>query len=168
MSLIINILAAIGLFILIVYAIYYLKELINKKINGMKAMAQNPPSSYMQSSGIKCPDYWVNTGIDKNGNFICKNSFNIQTSNPTTGQYKGKCNPEAMTFTPIQPGYTWEGGNPNGLTSYTNDQKYTFLDTSSGTNAMTRCAWINNCGPTPNVQGIWQGVNELCNNPPTS
>jgi hypothetical protein len=71
-----------------------------------------------------------------------------------------------MAFPPIQEGYTWDYGNANGLTSYTDQQKYDFLNNNATNNSVTRCEWINNCGPKSNVQGIWQGVNEICNNPP--
>jgi hypothetical protein len=125
----------------------------------------NPPGPYMQNSGIKCPDYWVNTGIDANGNYICTNSFNVPSINPTTGVASGLCNPNTMTFTPVQKGHTWEMNNPNGLTSYSDLEKYNFLNNSKASSSVTRCQWINNCGPSSNIQGIWSGVNEICNSP---
>jgi len=130
----------------------------------------NPPASYMQNSGIKCPDYWVNTGIDPKGNYKCKNSFNIPSNQPETGTYIGKCKTDELVFPPIQSGYTWEYNDPNDLTSYTDQEKYDFLNKKidGDTYAISRCDWINNCGPSANIQGIWTGVNEICNNPPTS
>jgi hypothetical protein len=164
MSLVVNILALIGLLIIVVYIIYFLVEYIKRRRMHKINMAMNPPSSYMQNSGLKCPDYWVNTGIDSSGNYICKNSFNVKTHNPNTGVYKGKCDSKIMTFSPIDPGHTWEYGNPNGLKSYSRKGKYQFLNNNVGSNAMSRCAWINNCGPTPTTQGVWQGVDDICNN----
>jgi type II secretory pathway pseudopilin PulG len=148
--------------ILLIYISYFLNKVIKQRILQNAATLINPPGDYMQTSGIQCPDYWVNTGVDSNGNFVCKNSFNVQT-NPAP-----QCNSSVMTFTPIAEGRTWQMGNPNGLSSYSDTDKYNFLTTSAAPNSITRCDWINKCGPNPRTQGIWQGVNELCNNPPTS
>lgn len=165
MSVVINILAAIGLVIIIFYICIYIYQYIKNKKTQKLISQINPPGNYMQNSGIKCPDYWVNTGVDSNGNYICKNSFNIKTHNPTTGTYAGMCNSETMTFPPVDQGYTWEYGNPNGLTSYTEKDKYNFVENKAVSGSLSRCSWINNCGPTSNVQGIWSGVNEICNSP---
>ena len=166
MSVVINILAIFGLIIIISILIHYLFKYINNKKKKSIASSLNPPGEYMQNSGIKCPDYWVNIGIDSNGNYICKNSYNIQTNNPTTGPFAGKCDSNQMTFSAIEPGHTWQYGNPNGLTSYGDQDKFDFVSTNTNNGTMKRCDWINNCGPNTNTQGIWSGVNELCNNPP--
>jgi hypothetical protein len=167
-SIVVTILAAIGLIVIIAYLVYYL-WLYMKHRSTQKIIADiNPPGSYMQNSGIKCPDYWVNTGVDANGNYICKNSFNIQTHNPKTGTYAGKCSSDQMLFTPVASGNTWEYGNPNGLTSLSDKDKYNFATTSAVSGSLSRCQWINNCGPSSNIQGIWSGVNEICNSPPPS
>ena len=167
MSVVVNILATIGLIVIIGYLLYYMYKYISN-MQTKKFISQiNPPGDYMQNSGIKCPDYWVNTGIDDKGNYICKNSFNIESDNPGTGTYAGKCNRTDMSFPAIKSGYTWEYNNPNGLTSYSDKEKYEFLNTKSLENSVSRCQWINNCGPSSNVQGIWSGVNEICNSPPT-
>jgi len=167
MSAVVTVLAAIGLIVIISYLIYYLYEYMKYQMDKKTAENTNPPSNYMQNSGIKCPDYWVNTGIDRDGNYKCTNSFNIETVNPTTGNYKGKCNPTDMTFPHIDDGYTWEFGDPDGLTSYSDQEKYDFLNKSYG-NSLSRCQWINYCGPSTNTQGIWSGINEICNTPPQS
>jgi len=160
-SIIINILAVIGFFVVVSWIIYYLYDVVRKKVEYTIVANTNPPQSYMQNSGIKCPDYWVNTGVDKDGNYICKNSFNIDSVNTN-----GKCNSTEMTFTPIQAGYTWESGDPKGLKTLSDQEKYDFLNKSSVSGSTTRCSWINNCGPAQSTQGIWTGVNEICNSPP--
>ena len=168
MNVIINILAGIALCILFFYIIRYLYKYMKNRQNQYIASITNPPGSYMQTSGIKCPDYWVNTGIDSNNNYICKNSFNIQTVNPASGPAAGLCNAEQLLFPPVESGYTWEMNNPNGLTSYSDSQKYNFVNTFAVDNSLTRCQWINSCGPATNVQGIWSGVNDVCNHPPSN
>ena len=161
-SIIINILAVIGFLVVVSWLAYYSYGVVRKRVEYVKVSNTNPPESYMQNSGIKCPDYWVNTGVDKDGNYICKNSFNIDTVNPTGG----KCNSSEMVFSPIQSGYTWESFNPNGLISLTDKEKYDFLNGSVVEGSTTRCSWINTCGPATSTQGIWTGVNEICNSPP--
>ena len=120
-SIIINILALIALIIILSYLIYYIYKYWKNMKNRHIASLMNPPGPYMQNSGAKCPDYWINTGIDSNGNYICKNSFNIQTNNPTNGSCANKCNSDQATFSSIPNGFTWEFNNPNGLTSYNNN-----------------------------------------------
>jgi hypothetical protein len=161
MSVIINILAAIGLIVIISYMVYYLYTYFKKKQFQASIAHMNPPPSYMQNIGINCPDYWVNMGTDSNGNVMCKNSFNI----PVNDQTKCKSN---MTFTKVPSDRTWEFGNPNGLKSLSNSDKYKFVNNSVTPDGVTRCNWINQCGPSSSIQGIWQGVNEICNSPPPS
>jgi len=162
MSVVVNILAAIGLIFIISTLIYYIYKYIKNRVTKRYIAMQNPPGSYMQSSGIKCPDYWVNVGIDTNGNYICKNSFNIATTTATG------CNADTITFPPVTTGKTWDYNNPNGLTSLSDSEKYSFLTTKKYGNENTRCDWINKCGPNTQTQGIWSGVNEICNAPPPS
>jgi len=158
-EILVSIFAVIGLILIISYVSYFLYNVVKKRTMVAIASRINPPSDYMQSSGIKCPDYWVNVGIDNKGNYICKNSFNVKTNRDP------KCNSEVSTFAKMNPGYTWEYGNPNGLTTLTSNEKYNFLNEGKIGNDLTRCDWINRCGPKKTVQGIWQGVNEICNNP---
>jgi len=162
-TVLINILALIGLIIIIIYAIRYLYLYVRKKETQKIANNINPPGSYMQNSGIKCPDYWVNSGIDSNGNYLCNNLFNIPINDNAITS--GKCNSKEMIFSPVEKGYTWEYGNPNQYTSYTDEQKYDFVNEKAVPDGLTRCQWINNCGPTTNVQGIWSGVQDICNHP---
>jgi hypothetical protein len=165
MSVVVTIFAAIGLVVVIVYLIYYLYVYIKHRVEQKILSEQNPPGPYMQNSGIKCPDYWVNSGLDSNGNYKCHNSFNVSSVNPSTGSYAGKCNSSDMTFLKVKDGYTWESNNPNGLTSYTDKEKYDFLHSPADANTISRCDWINYCGPSSSIQGIWSGVNEICNSP---
>lgn len=163
MSVVVNILASIGLIVIIAYIVYYLYNYIQNIQTQQNVAQMNPPGSYMQNSGIQCPDYWVNTGIDNNGNYVCENTFNIQTNS------NSQCNPNKMVFSPVTNGYTWDYGNPNGLKSLTDQDKYTFSEKITATGvqgSISRCNWINSCGPSTTVQGIWSGINEICNSPP--
>ena len=156
-QIVVNILAAFGLIVILGYLIYLLYKYVKDQKNKIVISSINPPGDYMQNSGIKCPDYWVNTGND-NKNYICKNSFNIQTNTDDSNH----CNSDSLTFSQIPHGYTWEYGNPNGLTSLTDRQRYDFVN-SKKDGSISRCDWINKCGPISSVQGTWSGVNEVCN-----
>jgi hypothetical protein len=160
-SIVVNILAGIAVLIIICYIIKYLWDLHKHRKNLHINFQINPPGSYMQNSGVKCPDYWVNTGIDSNGNYICKNSFNIQSNNPTTGNCANKCNSNEAVFSPIKSGFTWEYNNPNGLTSYSDDDKINFVK-KNGSAPNSRCDWINCCGAATGVNGVWTGVSDYC------
>jgi len=160
-TIIVNILAAIGLIALLSYIVYYVYKNMKERQTKYTISQLNPPGEYMQNTGIQCPDYWVNTGIDQNGNYICKNSFNIPINNLEL------CS-STMNFTPVASGTTWEYGNPNGLTSLNNSDKYNFVTTSIVPGSISRCNWINSCGPNSSTQGIWSGVSDICNNPAPS
>ena len=165
MSVIINILAFIGMVVIISYLIYYLYVYIKNRAAKQIAASIYPPGEYMQNTGVKCPDYWVNTGIDAGtGNYICNNSFNV----PLQQNANASCKSDTIMFSPVTSGSTWEYGNPNNLTSYSDIDKYNFL-TTPGTAPLSRCDWVNKCGSAANIQGTWSGINEICNQPaPTS
>jgi hypothetical protein len=133
--------------------------MIQKKINDI-----NPPGSYMQNTGIKCPDYWVNTGVNTKGDYICKNSFNIETNS----KLNPKCNSNELIFAQVVDGMTWEMNNPNGYTSMTPADKHDFVKNyiaEGSENYMSRCDWIDQCGPSSSIQGVWSGVSDICNSP---
>lgn len=159
-QIVVNILAAVGLLVIIGYLCYLLYKYVKDRQEQVVIKSVYPPGDYMQNTGIKCPDYWVNTGVDSAGNYICKNSFNIQTNN------SGMCKSDFMNFSPIGNKNTWEYGNPNGLTSYSDRERYDFVnDQLKGQlkGDISRCQWINECGPTSDVQGTWTGVDAVCN-----
>ena len=169
MTIVINILAVVGFIILLSYLISYIYYYFKHRSEQVKMSEVNPPNQYMQQTGIKCPDYWVNTGVDANGNYICKNMFNLNVHNttpPTDGICKDiKCyhsdSDKTVKFSGLGSKKTWESNNPNGMTSYDDKEKYSFVnDAGSGTSS--RCDWINCCGAETNTKGVWQGVQSTC------
>ena len=169
MGVIVNILASIGLIVIISYLIYYIYVYVKYRKDQKDFSHINPPGDYMQNTGILCPDYWVNMGVDSNGNYICKNSFNLKTANSCSDVKCFDDNHQSV-FTKIPDGQTWDYNNPNGLTSMSDQDKYTFVTSSAPSNSPNnnRCKWLNCCGPNANTQAIWSGVNETCNSPPSS
>jgi hypothetical protein len=163
MSIIINIFASIGFIFIIGVLIYYIYVYIKKKSDEQMIKNINPPGAYMQNTGIKCPDYWVNTGVDKDGNYICRNSFNIESNLKKSDGTPNNCNFNEMTFAKLPDGKTWEANNPNGMTSLTDKEKLNFLKRSiEGIASLSRCDWVTSCGPTSSIPGVWSGVNEIC------
>jgi len=152
-------------------------------MNDQTLMQQvNPPSQYMQQSGIKCPDYWVNTGVDDKGNYICKNMFHLNVNTSTVKNKEEdsatcadvKCfndsSERTIKFSGIDNKNTWEPNDPNGKKSYTDKEKYKFV-TDKGTGTTARCDWIRCCGggatdidstKSWNTKGVWQGVQNTC------
>jgi hypothetical protein len=179
MNIVINILAVVGFIILLSYLISYIYYYFKHRAEQVKMSEVNPPYQYMQQTGIKCPDYWVNTGVDEKGNYICKNMFNLDVHRSTTQTTDGMCKnincysdgtgkDKTVTFSGLGPKKTWEPNNPNGMTSYDDKEKYSFVN-AAGTGTTSRCDWINCCGPKDNMKGVWQGVQSTCSyNPNTT
>ena len=184
-NIVINILAIVGFVILISYLISYIYYYFKSR-NDQKLMLQvNPPSQYMQQSGIKCPDYWVNTGVDDKGNYICKNMFNLNVNTSTDITKMGesascanvKCfnnnTDRIVKFSSMDNTSTWEPNNPNGKTSLSDKEKYTFVNnkytdtTNSSNNTTSRCDWIKCCGSTNSTKGVWQGIQSTCSYDPS-
>ena len=168
---IINILAIIGLIILISYLISYLYNYFKQRTANKLNAQVNPPLTYMQQTGLRCPDYWVNAGVDPNGNYICKNSFNLDIKKNPSNECKNvncysKPEDKTISFNPLPSGYTWELGNPSGLTSYTQTERYDFVNQTTNGAETSRCDWIKCCGPSHNTDAVWQGVEKTCNTNP--
>ncbi len=156
---IINFFAIIGLIILISYFISYIIEYFKEqqlKAANKKIM---PPTSYMQNSGIRCPDYLSNTNVTNNS-YTCSNrDFNINVKDP--GECYFDTENKLVNFKPLPEGKTWELGDPSGLKSMTEQEKWDFVREKIDGNP-SRCDWIDKCGPAQGVEGIWQGVNKWC------
>lgn len=180
-----NILAVIGLIVLFAYIVYYLWKYLQDRNQQELDMKISPPNDYMQQTGIKCPDYWVNTETDtENKTYTCKNVNNVAPPQKSVNDECSKVNCSidptgndlsTVKFSLLPDGQTWESGNPNGLTSMTNDQKNTFVTkkpTKDDKFTASRCDWIKCCGaynvtndPDNKTMNpaVWLGVNDICN-----
>ena len=171
-SIVTNILAVIGLIVLFAYIVYYLWKYLQDKNQEELDMKVSPPYDYMQQTGVKCPDYWINTGTDDKG-YTCKNVNNIATpiksSNSTCSNIKCNIDGDATSvkFSLLPAGKTWESGDPNGLTSMTDAEKQSFVTTKVEGTTSSRCDWIKCCGAynTGNSMNnaVWLGINDVCN-----
>ena len=155
-SFLVNFLAILGFIILISYTISYLIEYYKQVVANAANKKINPPYAYMQNNGIKCPDYLSNSSTSKDS-YTCSNrDFKINTNSCLSDS------DQTVDFPIIPAGKTWELGNPGGLTSLTDKERYDFVR-SNTTNNKSRCDWIKDCGINTGVDAVWQGVNKICN-----
>ncbi len=156
---IINFFAIIGLLILISYFISYVIDYIKQQTLNAANKKIMPPPAYMQSSGIRCPDYLSNSAVTSNA-YTCSNKdFNIDVKDPNTCY--GDTTNKTVQFKPLPEGKTWELGDPKGLKSMSEQEKWDFVRTNVEGNP-SRCDWIDKCGPAEGVSGVWQGVKRWC------
>ena len=135
MSLLTNLLAVLGVVLIILVIIYFYNKAKKTKV----ITQTGPPAEYMLAVGSKCPDLWTATGTNPDGTIICENTGNLPL-NPAT---KKQCNEWAKsTFQPITK---WPVPKKD-------------VDKVMG----TRCRWYNFCGPSPGVYSSWTGVGEYC------
>ncbi len=171
MSAVINVFASIGLVAILVVIIYYIWKYIDQ-LNKDKEIAQTRPSSaYMQSIGIKCPDYWTLLNTDSNGNYICRDDKNLMVkynklTNTTTNKDL-KCvtsytDPQGIKsnvtyFAKLDDGKTWE--------KMSDEEKIDFMKLNVDTKKYySRAQWIKSCGPeigkNVSTQAVWSGLNK--------
>ena len=103
--------------------------------------------------------------------------FNLNVNNatkPADGMCKdvncyADTNDKTVKFSGLGSKKTWELNNPNGMTSYDDKEKYSFVNAVGSGATTSRCDWINCCGAEANTKGVWQGVQSTCSyNPNTT
>jgi hypothetical protein len=163
MSAVINVFASIGLVAILVVIIYYIWKYIDQLNKDKEVNQTRPSSAYMQSIGIKCPDYWSLLNTDSNGNYICRDDKNLMTlynkkSNPKcVSSYK---DPEGVTsnvayFSKLEDGKTWGKMKDSDKTDFMKLNVNPYY---------SRAEWIKSCGPevgkNVNTQAVWSGLNK--------
>lgn len=145
MGIIGGILAFIGLIIVLWFFYWLYFHELNKSKKNVQINRRRPSDKYMENVGLKCPDYWVYTGDDQEGNYMCKNTFNIDVKTPKDNYQCFDPNTNIKTFSIIKK---WE-----------NKSKEERKDLAS-----TRCKWIQNCGAAeiPTSKAVWLGVDQYC------
>ena len=120
--------------LLITYSI-----LLNKSKESSRGMGKKmPPLDYMIMEGVKCPDYWVYMGDDKNGNNICKNQYNIPVANSSSSKCYSDAQNKVMKFKKANMD---NSGNMDQIA------------------AKQRCDFVSTCGPTTASTASWLGIN---------
>jgi len=163
----IKFLAVIGFLIILSYLISYLHSYYQSRIASQANKKINPPPSYMQNNGVKCPDYFVNTATLGN-NYVCSNrDFNLNVRKNSNIKCYSNNEQKIVEFPKIPDGKTWEFGNPDGLSTMTHEERYNFVN-EKNQDGTSRCDWIKGCGASENVNGVWQGIQRVCNSPDPS
>jgi hypothetical protein len=165
MSAIINVFASIGLVAILVVIIYYIWKYIDQLNKETQILKTRPSDAYMQSIGIKCPDYWTLLGTDANGNYICRDdkdlmvaynkSKNVKCRSIFTDSKGIKSN--VAYFSKLDDDKKWD--------TMTNDQKIDFMKKNIDSKKYySRAEWIKSCGPEigkgVSTQAVWSGLNQ--------
>jgi hypothetical protein len=173
MQAIVKIFAFIGFVTILIYLSFRLWDYFKNQSEKADKAKIRPPLDYMNDVGIKCPDYWVNTGVTDDGAYICKNVNGIEVSKSASdGCSAVNCNisgdDSTVYFDGVASGKTWEHGDPNGLKTLSDSDRNTFVKTNVKGTA-SRCDWIKCCGayndPATNTSNsaVWLGVSDVCN-----
>lgn len=137
-TIIVTLLAAVGVLVLTSLMLYYIAKWI--KSRKPEGKPKWPPENYMKEIGARCPDNWVFVKQDYvNGQLsdICQNVFDIPVADNTCYNYGGisdisKASGKMAAFPAI---VDWD--------------KYRNSDLVGS----ARCQWIRKCGPPSNIQG---------------
>jgi hypothetical protein len=138
--------ALIGFLTVLLVVIYLMKKGADKS-QAQKSNKAYPPNEYMRQVGKYCPDYWTQVGTDKDGNYRCKNTFNIPVRNDDKC-YNG--NPQ---------------DNENKVKTFDSISEWPIVNVPEGNVDQTldkRCKWLSNCGSAPNLKASWIGVSDKC------
>jgi hypothetical protein len=117
--------AIIGIVAIIYLVIVYITTSSSKSNSTTDSF---PPNSFMTTSGLNCPDYWIKVA-DSNGKVHCRNAYGIPLKDK-------KCSNSAK-FSTIKSS-TWTGSE----------------DKANLSGVKERCKWLNECGGV--WQGVQQ------------
>jgi hypothetical protein len=140
--------AYIALFILVLVTIILGVQYFRGKIDNQVSIDTSyPPTDYMISQGLLCPDWWKASYDPANPNQVtCKNIYGLSVGS-NTNQNNVTCatgtgNTATITFPQITQ---WPPATADGLKT-----------ALSG-----RCDWVNNCGQGNNTAS-WMAIQNLC------
>jgi hypothetical protein len=115
---------------------------------------QYPPTEYMLSTGLLCPDNWTSTVDVVNNRVVCTNP-DITVNNISTPLMKIKADRPTTCF----------NAGSSKVKSFDYITKWPPVDASATTTLLqSRCDWIKNCGPINNVNASWLALNNICSN----
>ncbi len=169
MSAVVNVFASIGLVAILVVIIYYIWKYIDQLNKDTQIAQTRPSAAYMQSTGVKCPDYWTFVDTDPNGHYICRDDKKLMT------EYKKNTNKKCITT------ISWKKDNsslssPNSNIFHklddakpwdkmSDDDRIEFMKKNVNPKTLySRAEWIKSCGPTIgtgiSTQAVWTGLNK--------
>ncbi len=152
MDAIIKIMAFVGFVVILIYLIYKLWGYIDYRAKKTRDSLIRPPLDYMNTIGIKCPDYWAYTGTDDNGNYKCVNTYNIPLKGTPSQCYTDQAN-TTVVFGALTD--DWQDMSIDDRKDFIKKNKPSNVTTTSGYND-TRCNFSKNC------VNVWSGVQNQC------
>jgi hypothetical protein len=159
MSAMVNVLAAIGMIFVLVTIIYYIWKYFSKLSKDAELSKIRPSPMYMQTVGVKCPDYWEMTDSDKDDNYVCKDVMGLMKKygkENTKCVYKGANGSDLlMKFAPYDDSKAWD--------EMKDEDKIDFMKLSADdAQYYSRADWIKNCGPNVgtgiSTTAVWSGL----------
>jgi hypothetical protein len=142
------IIAYIALFVLLFVTIVLGVQYYQGKTSGQVTIDTSyPPSDYMVSQGLLCPDWWQPSYDPANpGQVTCTNVYNLQVGSNTNPNNvtcaNGTDAAATITFPKISQ---WPPATVAGLQTALKE----------------RCEWVNNCGNS-NGTASWMAIQNLC------
>ncbi len=154
MDALIKIMAIVGFIVIFIYLIYKLWGYVDYQSKKRANSLIRPPLDYMNTVGVKCPDYWTYTGTDNNGNYLCVNTYDI----PLKAINSSQC------YTDVQNKTVVFGALTKNWQDMTKDERKDFLKNNKASNVSnittnyndTRCNFSKNC------VNVWSGVQNQC------
>ncbi len=158
MSAVLNVLAIIGLVAILVVVIYYIWNYISKMNKDASIAKERPTPTYMEQTGLKCPDYWMLSGLDGNGNYICEDKKELMKQygkNSASAKCYSDVSGKKMVFSKFDNKTHW--------VDMSDEDKIKFAATKVNTN-YSRSEWIKNCGPNVgngvSTRAVWSGLDK--------
>ena len=154
MDALIKIMAFVGFIVIFIYLIYKLWGYIDYQSVKRANSLIRPPLDYMNTVGVKCPDYWTYTGTDSNGNYKCVNTYNIPLK---TGAQTNQCYNNTQESSVVFGALTknWQDMTVDERKDFLKNNKPSTVTTTSNYND-TRCNFSKNC------VNVWSGVQGQC------
>ena len=118
LNVILWIFAIVGIVAIVYLVIVYVTT--SASSSSTDSVAAFPPNSYMTTSGLKCPDYWIKVS-ESGGKVRCRNAYQLPMNSDT-------CT-DSEQFSVINSD-TWTQAE----------------DKTTLSGVTERCSWINRCG----------------------
>lgn len=152
MDALIKIMAFVGFLVIFFYLIIKIWGYMGKMAQKRRDSKIRPPLDYMNTIGVKCPDYWNYVGNDNKGNYKCINTYDI----PLKGTAQ-QCYTDVQNKTSVFGALTknWQDMSKDDRKNFLKTSKPSNVTTTTGYND-TRCNFASNC------VNVWSGVQNQC------
>ncbi len=152
MDALIKIMAFVGFIVIFIYLVVKLWGYAGKLAQKRTDSLIRPPLDYMNTIGVKCPDYWSYVGTDSKGNYKCVNTYDIPIKG-TTAQCYNNTTDKSVVFGALTK--NWQDMTKKERKDFLKNSKPSNVSTTTGYND-TRCNYASNC------VNVWSGVQNQC------